>query len=185
MKKIRENSNMTVMNVDLVEKRKNEIIQIESAETHEGCKPLFLVEYGGNTEAELRSQFYEEFQEGFQKDEIELMGRKCSEWNSIFHEWAQIELYQKEQAELSNSVNELTNTKTELENKVAELEKENKEILEDNDILNKWIDKLKEQNEKMKCCGNCNYFKKDLGLCFYSGGDEDYFCRLRRWELAE
>lgn len=136
MKKIRENSNMTVMNVDLVEKRKNEIIQIESAETHEGCKPLFLVEYGGNTEAELRSQFYEEFQEGFQKDEIELMGRKCSEWNSIFHEWAQIELYQKEQAELSNSVNELTNLKTELESKVAELEK---------------------QIEKMKCCGNCKH----------------------------
>lgn len=171
MKKIRENSILTVMNVDLVEKRKNEIIQIESAESHEGYRPLFLVEYGGNTEAELRSQFYEEFQEGFQKDEIELMGRKCSEWNSIFHEWAQIELYQKEQAELSNSVNELTNLKTELESKVAELEKQIEKIKIENDEK-LWL--VNHQLEELLKLG------KDKGIIksWYTNGEY-------HWELAE
>lgn len=69
-----------------------------------------------------------------------------------------------ENDELSNSVTELTNSVTELEKKVT---------------------KLKQQIEKMKRCSNCKHFNKDYELCFLSGGDEDYCCRNRRWELAE
>ena len=58
-----------------------------------------------------------------------------------------------------------------LEERNAKLEKENEE--------------LKKQIEQMKRCSNCKNFNRDFELCFFSGGDEDYDCRNRRWELAE
>lgn len=44
---------------------------------------------------------------------------------------------------------------------------------------------LKAQIEQMKCCSNCKNFNRDFELCFFSGGDKDYHCRNRRWELVE
>ena len=44
---------------------------------------------------------------------------------------------------------------------------------------------LKAQIEKMKCCGNCKNYSPTYGLCCYSLGDEDYDCRLRKWEIKE
>ena len=49
-------------------------------------------------------------------------------------------------------------------------------------------DKVKEleaQIEKMKNCGNCKNYSPTYGLCCYSLGDEDYDCRLRKWEIKE
>lgn len=120
----------------------------------------------------------------------------------------------KENEELHRDKTELTNLVTELKTKVTELEKENKIILEDNDTLNKWVDKLRKENEqlkqklsdltkdkdllmirnldlvrqieKMKCCNNCNYL-----ACL----DEEqhlYGCIIandcedyEKWKLAE
>ena len=125
MKRTRPDSCIRVMGYSECLIYEKEIIQIEAANTVEGFKPYYMVEYGGSTEAELRSQFYEEFQEGFQKDEIELMGRKCSEWNSIFHEWTQIEFYQKEQAELKERLEKLVNAFNDYECAGPEQEQEN------------------------------------------------------------
>ena len=61
--------------------------------------------------------------------------------------------------------------KGELEERNAKLEKENED--------------MKKQIEQMKRCSNCKNFNRDFELCFFSGGDEDYDCRNRRWELAE
>lgn len=87
-----------------------------------------------------------------------------------------------------------------MEDKITKLEKENeemKEALKNNTDTASVIQLMeliqvrqenavqKAQIEKMKCCGNCKNLRKDFGLCFYSGGDDDYFCRLRKWELAE
>lgn len=44
---------------------------------------------------------------------------------------------------------------------------------------------LKKQIEQMKRCSNCKNFNRYSDLCFFSGGDKDYHCRNRRWELAE
>ena len=44
---------------------------------------------------------------------------------------------------------------------------------------------LKKQIEQMKRSSNCKNFNRDFELCFFSGGDEDYHCRNRRWELVE
>ena len=44
---------------------------------------------------------------------------------------------------------------------------------------------LKKQIEQMKRCSNCKNFNRDFELCFFSGGDKDYHCRNRRWELEE
>lgn len=77
----------------------------------------------------------------------------------------------------------------------AELKEQNKTILEDNDELNKWVDELKAQIEKMKRCGNCSNFNN--GICKFSlriKGDvktfikmhEDLFCvNYDKWELSE
>ena len=39
--------------------------------------------------------------------------------------------------------------------------------------------------EKLKCCGNCEYWHDDLKLCQFSMGDEDHWCRGRDWEAKE
>lgn len=60
---------------------------------------------------------------------------------------------------------------TQLENRICSLKRKNAS--------------LENKIEKMKRCSNCKHFNKDYELCFFSGGDEDYCCRNRRWELAE
>jgi hypothetical protein len=50
--------------------------------------------------------------------------------------------------------------------------------------LNK-IAELEAQIEKMKNCKNCANYSPTYGLCCYSLGDEDYDCRLRKWEIKE
>ena len=68
--------------------------------------------------------------------------------------------------------------------RITELEKENKEILEDNDALNKWVDELKEQIEKMKCCENCRYYSHTYEHCY--SYDSYKNCKaLSNWRLAE
>lgn len=76
--------------------------------------------------------------------------------------------------------------------KRVNLEKENAELKEhlqkSRDICLGEIRKVKglrTQIEKMKNCSNCKHNNKVYNLCYFSGGDEDYFCRLRRWELSE
>lgn len=49
----------------------------------------------------------------------------------------------------------------------------------------KKIAELEAQIEKMKNCKNCANYSPTYGLCCYSLGDEDYDCRLRRWEIRE
>ena len=44
---------------------------------------------------------------------------------------------------------------------------------------------LKAQIEQMKRCSNCKNFNRYFEICFFRGGDKDYHCRNRRWELAE
>lgn len=62
--------------------------------------------------------------------------------------------------------------------RIDKLENQNKTILKDNDNLNEWIDELKAQIEKMKCCQNC--------LSFFNGGCRKEirgcFC-CNKWEL--
>ena len=71
---------------------------------------------------------------------------------------------------MKKSIEESVDKKTALEKRIFELEKENEE--------------LKKQIEQMKRCSNCKNFNRDFELCFFSGGDKDYHCRNRRWELA-
>ena len=80
----------------------------------------------------------------------------------------------------------------ELQKENARLKWEVKEITEDNDYYQKVnneqtevILKLNDKIEKMKNCLNCANFRKNYKLCLFSGGDEDYTCRNRKWELAE
>ena len=47
------------------------------------------------------------------------------------------------------------------------------------------IKTLEAQIEKMKHCGNCKYYSPSYELCDYSGGDGDFDCGLKKWELAE
>ena len=54
-----------------------------------------------------------------------------------------------------------------------------------NSDLKKIIAELEAQIEKMKYCGNCKNYSPTYGLCCYSLGDEDYDCRLRKWEIKE
>lgn len=96
--------------------------------------------------------------------------------------------YEKENAELSdsvlefsNSVIELTNLVTELENKVTELEKQIEKDLNDYDCE---FQILKAQIEKMKCCENCK--KHRNREC---SEDKKFYARVKRicneWEFAE
>ena len=73
------------------------------------------------------------------------------------------------------------------ENKIAELEKKltEKVTLESLDVVSGKIADLQAQIEKMKNCGNCKNYSPTYGLCCYSLGDEDYDCRLRKWEIKE
>ena len=67
----------------------------------------------------------------------------------------------------------------------AKLTDENNKLL---DVINGQdvkIADLEQQIEKMKCCTNCKHYAKTYELCCYSLGDEDYDCRLRKWELKE
>ena len=74
---------------------------------------------------------------------------------------------------------------------IKELKAENEQI-KNSDTLCKLIGEqkrkitdLEAQVEKMKNCGNCKNFSPTYGLCCYSLGDEDYDCRLRKWEIKE
>lgn len=97
----------------------------------------------------------------------------------------------------------LEESSKELLSKTEQLEKENEELKEFAEKLSEqhadeWekqqevITELKahckavdEVNEKMKRCTNCDNYSEQYGLCIFSGGDEDYHCRNRKWELKE
>lgn len=70
----------------------------------------------------------------------------------------------------------------ELKERNAELKEHHKKVCEE---LTNTHRNLREQIEKMKCCTNCKHYAKTYELCCYSLGDEDYDCRLRKWELKE
>ena len=63
----------------------------------------------------------------------------------------------------------------------SQLTEKDKQIEE----LKAQIKELEAQIEKMKNCGNCKNYSPTYGLCCYSLGDEDYDCRLRKWEIKE
>ena len=59
------------------------------------------------------------------------------------------------------------------------------ELQKDKGNLTDRVQELEAQIEKMKNCGNCKNYSPTYGLCCYSLGDEDYDCRLRKWEIKE
>ena len=100
----------------------------------------------------------------------------------------ELEPYKKENEKIKNDWEEAKKKGLDLLNlraiRITELEKENKEILEDNDTLNKWVDELKEQIEKMKCCENCRYYSRTYEHCY--SYDSYQNCKsLSNWRLAE
>ena len=71
------------------------------------------------------------------------------------------------------------------EKQIAELSKHIVELQNDKGELIDRCRELEAQIEKMKNCGNCKNYSPTYGLCCYSLGDEDYDCRLRKWEIKE
>lgn len=95
-----------------------------------------------------------------------------------YNQGNKIEELEKENKRLTELLNRSNVRLAEEQLKDAELEKEKCELLG-------LIQEKDEQIEMMKCCANCEHNNRVYGLCNFSLGDEDYHCRLRKWELAE
>ena len=136
------------------------------------------------------SDYYEEMLERY----IEKWGEQTDEDYDIIHlYWYNIVTDYLDESILDMSVNEMRESlvwyfKRSSEDRLKDIwvfqeqyrnQKEiNKELVDENESL-------KEQIEKMKNCGNCKNYSPTYGLCCYSLGDEDYDCRLRKWEMKE